>query len=180
MQQLSRLDKEAGQRLGPMINGPNGKRNQHLPGQVLRFSYSFFKPGHDPQPLIIVCGDYPHDGFLAGINLHYLTMPKAKMLILGQNHCDNPGFSYRSISSDAYIAGAYRTYHWAGVQQIQYENCKFLKGILSLQGILTPGQLSAIVSEIRRMANQQVVPVAGPTPEQPYQLSGAGPQPPAQ
>lgn len=162
--------KEIARKLGALVNTPQGRRNVMAAGQVVRFNYSFFKPGHDPQPLLLVAGDHWRDGYLHGINLHYLSFVRTKQLLV--SYCDMANFNYGNVMSDQYISDAYRTYKWSGVQRLQFENCKFLQAILGLDKIFSAGQLTAVVQEIKRMSEQQAVPTAGPTPAMPFQPPG--------
>jgi hypothetical protein len=175
-QKLRELD----QKLQPQFRKvftPVGVRNMPVPGTVIRFNYSFFKPGHDPQPLVLVASDVDKEatGYLCGINLHYLTIPKARLLL--EANCNNQTFSYGNVMADEYIAGAYRTYRVQGVQGLRNEDCGFLIGLMSLNGLLSVSQLTAMVQQVRQMAARQPVPQAGPRPPQPYQ-PGVVPQVP--
>lgn len=171
VQTLAVLDQQAVAKLGPMVQTPAGlRRYSLLPGQVIRFNYAFHEPGHDPQPMVLIAKDDINDGLLHGINLHYLTFSKARSLLY--YNCGSAGFNYRNISGDAYISDAYRTYRWNGIQGIKYEDCRFLNTLLSLQGLLTVQQLSAMIARIREMAAQQVAAPAVPTGPIPYQGVG--------
>ncbi len=175
---LIQYDQQEQQRQGQKVQSQGIIRNVIMSGQLVRFNYAFFKPGHDPQPLVLVAYDDHDNGYLNGINLHYLTMPKASFLM--QTYCDTGAFSYQKVSGDGYIAGAYRTYKWGGVTRLQVEPCRFIVQLLKLAQTyrMNVGQISNLVLQMRKMAAEQVVPAAAPSVEQPYNLASTPQQPP--
>jgi hypothetical protein len=178
---LIQYDQQEQQRQGQSqkVRSPNGIRAIASPGQLMRFNYAFVKPGHDPQPLVMVAWDNWKEGYLNALNLHHITMIKATDLM--RRHCDNGAIWHENYKGDKYIMGAYRTYKWNGVQNLKVEPCKFIVQLLDLaqQYRLNVGQISNLVLQIRKMAAEQVVPPAQASGEQPYQLA-ATPQPPQQ
>jgi len=132
-------------------------------GSLVTFSYLYFKPGHDPTPLVIIT-DVWRD-YIRGVNLHYLTFPYILRLL--QPNCDNPRFSYYNIKGDAYIVGAFRQYKRLGIRQIKKLDCAFLLKVLQ-----TVRTLDTIRRAVRDQINRTVNPPAQSTEEQPLGTTG--------
>lgn len=138
-------------------------------GSLITFNYLFHKPGHDPQPLVMVTDVLPQ--YVRGINLHYLTFPVIKNLIYpapGRSVCDSPEFTYEYIKKQSYIIRkAFRQYKRNGVDSLRKLNCDFIVTAMSITRSFDPNEIEAIRrsvrEQIRRMANVQ----AGASPETP-------------
>jgi hypothetical protein len=137
-------------------------------GSLVTFSYLYFKPGHDPTPLVIIT-DVWRD-YIRGVNLHYLTFPYILRLL--QPNCDNPRFSYYNIKGDAYIVGAFRQYKRLGIRQIKKLDCAFLLKVLQTVRTLDPTQVDTIRRAVRDQINRTVNPPAQSTEEQPLGTTG--------
>lgn len=140
-------------------------------GSLVTFSYNFFKPGHDPYPLVLITdASYPAIGpkagmYMRGVNLHYLTFPDIKGLL--QPNCNNINFSYSNIKGNEYIVSAFRQYKRRGIRQIRKLDCAFLLNVLASVRSLNPSEVEAIRNSVREQIRQLTNPVAAPSPEQP-------------
>ena len=151
------------------LSAPAPIRAQVTRGSLVTFNYLFHKPGHDPQPLVLITDVL--DQYVRGINLHYLTFPVIKKLIYpapGRSVCDSPAFSYEYIKAQGYIIRkAFRQYKRSGVAGIQKLNCDFIVNAMAITRSFDPNEIEAIRKSVReqiqRMANVQ----AGTTPEMP-------------
>lgn len=133
-------------------------------GSIIAFSYvgQTRHRIHDPVPLIIVSDIFTD--ILRGINLHYLTLPYVKSLVTA--HANNANFSFRFISNDPYIVGAFRSYKRNGISQLRMLDANFLKNLLTVVRALAPGEIDQMREQIHRlMLEQTQQPVAQPGPE---------------
>lgn len=118
---------------------------------------------HDPTPLVIVSDIFTD--MIRGVNLHYLTLPYVKSLVMA--HAHNPNFSFRFISGDSYIVGAFRSYKRNGISQLKMLDADFLKNLLSVVRALDPGEIEQMREQVRQQIEQQMQqPSAGPESEQ--------------
>lgn len=150
-------------------------------GDLITFSYAFYKPGHDPFPLVLVTDpDYPamskpgtvagRGMYIRGINLHYLTFPVIKKLIFPNNRqsiCENPNFTYQSIKSNQYISSAFRQYKKRGIGTLKKLDCRFIVNAMSMSRSLDPNEIEAIRKSVREQINRMVNPPAQATGESP-------------
>lgn len=161
--------------------GPKVSANQYGPipakltatitkGSLVTFSYNFYKPGHDPYPLVLITdANYPAMGpkagmYMRGVNLHYLTFPDIKRLL--QPNCNNMNFSYSNIKADSFIVSAFRQYKRRGVRQIRKLDCAFLLNVLASVRSLNPSEVEAIRNSVREQIRRLTNPVAAASPEQ--------------
>lgn len=159
------------ERLLQAVEWPNpGDRIQTVAkGSVITFSYVGQRTGrpiHDPYPLIIVSDlQIPgHPDIMRGVNLHYLTLPHVRNLIV--NYANNPNFSYRYIKGDQFIVSAFRSYKRAGISRVRMLDVAFLKNLLTAVRALDVGEVDQIRAQIRLMMQQETgQPEAGPGEE---------------
>jgi hypothetical protein len=125
-------------------------------GRLVTFKYSFAKPNHDQNPLVLISDVFPN--YIRGINVNYLTMPVIKQLIAG--YCGNKSFSYLSIKSDRYIKTAFRQYKRIGVFDLKSLNCDLLKNVLKQvkTNVVSPNELEAI----RKSVQEQIQKITNP------------------
>jgi hypothetical protein len=114
---------------------------------------------HDPYPLVIVSDIFTD--MIRGVNLHYLTLPYVQSIVL--NHANNPQFSFRFISGDAYIVGAFRSYKRNGISQLQMLDAGFLQTLLRTVRALNPGEIEQMRNQIHLLMQQQL---RQPNPEE--------------
>jgi hypothetical protein len=138
-------------------------------GSLVTFNYMFFKPGHDPMPLVLITDVW--DKYIRGINLHYLTFPVIKKLMFpapGQSICDSPQFTYQYIKGNEYIVSAFRQYKRNGIRSLKKLDCQMIINAMAITRSFDPNEIEAIRKsvreQIRRMANVQ----AAPSGEMPY------------
>lgn len=135
------------------------------PGMLVWFPYTQAK--NDMSPLIIVARA-EQGRLLKGVNLHYLTFPYIRRVLLGAG--GNPSFSYYNIRSDRYIVNAYRSYTWNAVlwNRAKIFDTKFIIQTISMMKTMDPLQLRAIRMDIENQLNGVVPqPQAGPTAQMP-------------
>jgi hypothetical protein len=147
-------------------------------GDLISFSYAFYKPGHDPSPLVLVTDpDYPVNAqpnkgtYIRGINLHYLTFPVIKKLIFPNNNvsvCQNPNFTYQSIKNNGYISSAFRQYKKRGIGSLKKLDCRFIVNAMAMSRSLDPNEIEAIRKSVRDQINRIVNPPATATEETPF------------
>jgi len=123
-------------------------------GSLITFQYRYWK--NDPFPLVIVT-DMTAGQRLRGVNLHYLTFNYIQNML--SRFCENTGFSYANIRGDNYITGAFRSYRWAGIQQVKKLDCSFLNSVISTVRSFDPTQIRAIRDSVQQQIQQQVNPV---------------------
>lgn len=137
-------------------------------GSLASFSYTFVKPGanHDPYPLVLITDVWPN--YIRGINIHYLTFPTIKRILVP--NCNNQTFSYANIRNNSYIVSAFRQYKRNGIRQIKKLDCSFLTNVLASVRTFNPNEVEAIRqsirNQIRQLTNTQAVAT---NPEQPTQ-----------
>ena len=158
------------QRLFQSVDDRPG-RNIIAKGSIAVFSYVSQQRNyqiHDPTPLVIVSDIFTD--MIRGVNLHYLTLPYVKSLVMA--HANNPNFSFRFISGDSYIVGAFRSYKRAGISQLKMLDANFLKNLLTVVRALDPGEIEQMREQVRQMIEQQTAqPSAQPGPEQGPELT---------
>jgi hypothetical protein len=123
------------------------------PGMLIWFPYTQAK--NDMSPLIVVAkAERGH--LLKGVNLHYLTFPYIRRVLLGSG--GNPSFSYYNIRSDRYIVNAYRSYTWSAVlwNRAKIFDSKFIIQTISTMKTMDPLQLRAIRMDIESQLNGAV------------------------
>jgi hypothetical protein len=81
---------------------------------------------HDPYPMVIITDIWPK--YIRGVNLHYLTFPYVKRLLM---NFGGKSFSYFNIRSDKYMANAFRMYVRMGVQQPKRLDTEWLMTVLA-------------------------------------------------
>lgn len=134
-------------------------------GDLVRFSYAFHKPGHDPTPLVIITDVNYKNAYVRGVNIHYLTFPVIKGLL--QQHGNNPAFSYSNIKGNEYITSAFRQYKRQGIRQIRKLDVPFLLNVLASVRTFSPNEVEAIRRSVREQINRLTNPVAAPSVEMP-------------
>lgn len=140
-------------------------------GSLVTFTYLFRKPGHDPQPLVLLT-DVAYGGglYCRGINLHYLTFPVIKKLLFpgpGRSICDSPNFSYQYIKGNQYIVSAFRQYKRNGIQSLKKLDCEFIVNAMAVARSFDPNEIEAIRKSVREQIQKAVGPQATPTGEIP-------------
>lgn len=125
-------------------------------GGLVSFNYIFWK--NDAYPLVIVSENSFANSKLWGINIHYLTFPYIKKLL--KLSTNNPSFSYTSISSDAYMKRAFRSYKWQGVRQLKVLNHESLLNIMSMIRSYDPAEVQIIRKQVREQIEKQINPKA--------------------
>jgi hypothetical protein len=130
-------------------------------GSLCTFSYAFHKPGHDPQPVVLITDIW--DFYIRGVNINYLTFPTIKKLL--QTNCNNLDFSYQDIKGLDYIVSAFRQYKKNGIQDIKKLDCAFLLNVLASVRSLDPNEIEAIRSSVRDQLYRVTNPSAEPTKE---------------
>ncbi len=135
-------------------------------GSLVSFNYIFHKPGHDPNPVVLITDIWPN--YIRGINLNYLTFPTIKNLVFpspNQTVCDNPVFTYQYIKGNDYITSAFRQYKRNGVQRLRKLDCAFIVKALGLTRSFDPNEIEAIRRSVREQIRQLVNQRAAPTGE---------------
>jgi hypothetical protein len=154
------------------LNQPQVAPNPFMAkGSLVTFRYSFWV--HDPVPLVIV-NDFASGYRMRGINLHYLTFPYVRNLV---SRLGSGGFSYQSIKGDAYISSSFRTYKWAGISQVKIFDSQFVLKMMAVSRTFDPYQIRAIRQSVEQQLQQQTLPKAEETVEQPYGNQGVQVQP---
>lgn len=125
-------------------------------GSLVSFNYIFWK--NDAYPLVVVSDNALANGKLWGVNLHYLTFPYIKKL-LGMS-VNNPTFSYASISGDAYMKRAFRSYRWRGVRQMKVLDHRTLLGIMGMVRSYDPAEVQIIRRQVQEQINKKINPKA--------------------
>lgn len=133
-------------------------------GSLITFNYSFHRPGHDPYPMVIVTDVW--QGFIRGVNLHYLTFPYIKQIL--QSNGNNPSFSYANIKGDEYITSAFRQYKRNGIRQLKKFDATFLLTVLKSVRSFDPSEIEAIRQSVRQQIQQYTRPEAAPSDEKPF------------
>ena len=100
---------------------------------------------HDPYPMVIITDVWPT--FIRGVNLHYLTFPFIKKIL--SSHCDNTGFSYATIKSDKYVAGAFRMYNRKGMHRVKKMDCEWLLRVLKAVRSFSESELQKLQDQIQ-------------------------------
>lgn len=138
-------------------------------GSLVTFRYLFHKPGHDPQPLVMVTDVLSQ--YVRGINLHYLTFPVIKKMIYpepGRSVCDSPQFSYEYIKSQEYIVTkAFRQYKRNGIDGLKKLDCDFIVNAMAISRSFDPNEIEAIRQSVREQIQRLANLPAGATPEMP-------------
>lgn len=129
-------------------------------GSLVTFQYAFHKPGHDPNPLVLITDIWP--AYIRGVNLHYLTPNYIKSLL--QSNKDNRMFSYLNIKSNRYITSAFRQYKRQGIRGIRKFDTSFLTSVLSKIRSIDPHEVEAIRRSVREQIFQMMNPIAGQPP----------------
>jgi len=145
-------------------------------GSLITFNYLFHKPGHDPAPLVLVTDVW--QGYVRGINLHYLTFPVIKKLMFpvpGQSICESPQFTYQYIKGNDYIVSSFRQYKRNGIESLKKLNCEFIVNALAISRSFDPNEIEAIRKSVREQIRRMVNPQAAPTGEMPLNQNPAQP-----
>lgn len=149
-------------------------------GSLVTFNYMFHKPGHDPQPLVLVTDIM--DRYIRGINLHYLTFNVIKKLLYpapGRSICDSPQVTYQYIKSINYInssAGrtnggildAFRQYKRNGIVSLKKLDCDLIVNAMAITRSFDPNEIEAIRKSVRDQIRRLMNPQAAATGEIPY------------
>lgn len=137
--------------------------NQHGPsvnritrGSLISFHYphSFAMiPNviHDPYPMLIITDIWPK--YIRGVNLHYLTFPYVKKLLLAYG---GKSFSYLNIRNDRYLANAFRMYVRVGVQQPKRLDTEWLMTVLSSVRSFDAGEIEQMRANIQKQIQQRL------------------------
>ena len=132
-------------------------------GSLIRFNYTFVKPGHDQTPVVLVTDVWAN--YIRGVNIGYLTFPYVKRLL--QQYCNSTGFSYANIKGQEYIVSAFRQYKRAGLRGLQKLDCAFLLNVLASVRSYDPHEIEAIRKSVRDQIRKLTNPTAQPTGEMP-------------
>jgi hypothetical protein len=140
--------------------------NQHGPsvktigkGSLIYFNYLFWQ--HDPYPLVIVTDIF--EGYIRGVNLHYLTFPYIKKILQPQvnlANCDNRSFSYYNIKDNQYIVNAFRTYKRMGIRSVKALDCAFILNVMASVRSMDPQEVENIRAAIQQQMRARVQPKA--------------------
>lgn len=125
-------------------------------GSLISFNYVYWR--NDAYPLVVVSQNALANGKLWGVNLHYLTFPYIRK-ILGMSEGD-PNFSYSSISGDAYMKKAFRSYKWRGIRQVKVLEPKFLMDIMSMARSYDPAEVQIIRRQVQEQIGRKMNPKA--------------------
>ena len=136
----------------PRVLGNFGVRK----GSLVSFNYTLWK--NDAYPLVVVSDNARASGKLWGVNIHYLTFPYIKQLL--SLSVNNPAFSYDSISGDAYMKKAFRSYKWSGIRQVKVLDHGFLLQIMSAVRSFDPADVQILRRQIREQMQRQINPKA--------------------
>jgi hypothetical protein len=112
-------------------------------------------PIHDPYPMVIITDIWPMH--LRGVNLHYLTFPYIKNILV--NNCNNLNYNYQgNIKGDQYVSNAFRTYFRKGMRNIKKLDGEFLVKILSAVRSFSESEIERVREEIRNqiLSNMQI------------------------
>lgn len=131
-------------------NQQEAVNNKIARGTLIAFHYpiSYAKEPyiiHDPHPMVIITDIWPK--FLRGVNLHYLTFPYIKQIL--QGHCNNSNYSWRTVKSDKYIAGAFRMYSRMGMKQVKKMDCSWLLDVLGAVRSFSESELQKLQEQIQ-------------------------------
>ena len=146
------------------LQPPNAINSTVSRGSLITFNYLFFKPGHDPIPLVLVTDVWAK--YVRGINLHYLTFPAIKKLLFpgpGKSICDSPMFSYQYLKGNEYILSAFRQYKRNGIESLRKLNCEFIVNALSISRSFDPNEIEAIRNSVREQIRKIINPQAAAT-----------------
>jgi len=138
-------------------------------GSLITFTYLFRKPGHDPQPLLLVTDVWAN--YCRGIQLHYLTFPVIRKLMFpapGQSICESAACTYQYIKGNDYIVSAFRQYKRNGMENIKKLDCEFIVNALAITRSFDPTEIEAIRKSVREQINRIVNPPATSTEEAPF------------
>jgi hypothetical protein len=138
-------------------------------GSLITFSYLYYKPGHDPIPLVLVTDIW--DKYIRGINLHYLTFPVIKKLMFpgtGKSICESQQFNYQYIKGNDYIVSAFRQYKRNGMASIKKLNCEFVVNAMGITRSFDPNEIEAIRRSVREQIRRMANPQATATGEMPF------------
>jgi hypothetical protein len=130
--------------------------NVVMKGSLISFNYAFWK--NDAYPLVVVSESNRDAGKLWGVNVHYLTFPYIRKLL--ELSTGNPAFSYKSISADGYLSGAYRSYKWNGIRQVKVLDYKFLLNVMTMVRTFDPAEVQIIRRQVQEQMRQQINPKA--------------------
>lgn len=126
-------------------------------GSLIKFTYTFAKPGHDNTPMVLVTDIWRE--YIRGINTNYLTFPTIKGLL--QQFGERTSFSYQNIKGQEYIVSAFRQYRRSGINNLQKLNSAFLLNALACARSVDPNEIEGIRKVIRDQIRQQTNPIAG-------------------
>lgn len=138
-------------------------------GSLITFNYLFRKPGHDPQPLLLVTDVWPN--YCRGIQLHYLTFPVIRKLMFpapGQSICESASCTYQYIKGNSYIVSAFRQYKRNGMENIKKLDCEFIVNALAITRSFDPSEIELIRKSVREQINRMTNPQATSTEEAPF------------
>lgn len=141
---------QKGTNVGYAPNKQEATNNRITRGTLIAFHYpiSYAKEPyiiHDSHPMVIITDIWPT--FLRGVNLHYLTFPYIKQIL--QGHCNNNNYSWRTVKSDKYIAGAFRMYSRAGIKQVKKMDCSWLLDVLGAVRSFSESELQKLQEQIQ-------------------------------
>lgn len=135
---------------------------------------------HDSHPMVILTDIWPN--YIRGVNLHYLTFPYIKRLLLDYG---GKNFQYAHIRPDKYLANAFRMYVRRGILQPKRLDTEFLINVMASVRSFSPGELERIRMNIQKQIQQRLQAKAdeltsyeewraGMTESQKRQLRGKG------
>lgn len=137
-----------------------GPSTQHVGrGSLISFQYPVsmaVMPGYqirDIKPMLIIANIGQR--YISGVNLHYLTLPYLRAIIL--NHGGDQNFSwYGRVRADEYLAQSYRLYVRRGMHRPKVLDVEWLKKVLFEVQTFDPNQLKAIRDNIQKQIQQRL------------------------
>ena len=138
-------------------------------GSLCTFMYKFYKPGHDPQPLVLITDPNYKNLYCRGINIHYLTFPVIKQLLFpqGKSMCENSQLTYQYIKGDDFLVSAFRQYKKNGIQSLKKLNCEFIVNAMAVSRSFDPNEIESIRKSVREQIRKIINPPAEASEELP-------------
>lgn len=122
-------------------------------GDLVRFYYTFHKPGHPSFPTVLITKIDTR--YMWGVNIQYLLDSEIKHLLKDLGGCGNPAFSYANFKGDEYIIKGFRQYKMAGIDRsfLRRLDCSLLVQILDKYRRLDPQEIDNIRQTVRQQIN---------------------------
>lgn len=106
---------------------------------------------HDPYPMVILTDIWPN--YIRGLNLHYLTFPYIKKVLL---NFGEKNFSYSQVKTDQYMADAFRMYVRRGMLQPKRLDTEWLTEVLASVNSFSPGELEQIRMSVQKQIQNRL------------------------